>query len=36
MPFDDQLFRTKWGWDAYDQARKAASLAASAAATPGN
>lgn len=36
MPFDDQLFRTKWGWEAYDQARKAASLAASAAATPGN
>ncbi|GAT31456.1 hypothetical protein TSACC_14 [Terrimicrobium sacchariphilum] len=36
MSFDDQLFRTKWGWEAYDQARKAASLAASAAATPGN
>lgn len=36
MPFDDQLFRTKWGWEAYDQARKAASLAASAAATTGN
>lgn len=34
MPFDDQLFRTKWGWEAYDQARKAASLAASATATP--
>lgn len=34
MPFDDQLFRTKWGWEAYDQARRAASLAASAAATP--
>ncbi len=36
MSFDDQLFRTKWGWEAYDQARKAAALAASASATPGN
>jgi len=34
LSFNDQLFRTKWGWEAYDQARKAASLAASAAATP--